>query len=75
MSTPTQLTSELEAAIRGAIEAQPDAHGRARVIYNVVRECYDTVKRIGLGADTPERIGVAKISDAANTHEYQMGPH
>lgn len=70
--TPTQLTSELAAAIRAAIEAQPNAYGRSRVIYNIVRECYDAVKRINDGDDTPERRGVGKISDAEDEHEYQM---
>jgi hypothetical protein len=37
-----------------------------------VRECYDAVKRINDGDDTPERWGVGKISDAPNEHEYQM---
>lgn len=70
--TPTRLSAELAQGIRAAILAHPDAYGRSRVIYNVVRECYDAVKSLDPYADTDERASAGRISDEASEHEARM---
>lgn len=75
MTNPTSdptLHPDLRRAIRAAIQSRPDAYMRSRVMYNIVRECYDAITALAPGADTDERSSAGQVSDAALLHEDRM---
>lgn len=59
-------------AVNDELLAQPDEKARANVIYDVTRQCYDTIKRLSQGLDTPERFSAGEVSDAALAHQSRM---
>jgi hypothetical protein len=62
---------ELLAAVDRELRLHPlDASARARVVLQIVRRCYDTVKfMVGADLDTDERFSLGKLVDAAYEHE------
>ncbi len=68
-----RLSAELKGAIDEAILKWPTPADRSRMIYSIVRECYDAVRGIhGSDADTDERASLGKVSDAADHHQGLM---
>ena len=62
LTLPNGFTAEL----RALIHAQPTPELRSSVIYNIVRECYDSVRAIhGADIETAERSSLGLVSDAA----------
>lgn len=62
---------ELLDAVDRELRLHPlDSSARARVVLQIVRRCYDTVKfMVGPDVDTDERFSLGKLVDAAYEHE------
>lgn len=65
--TSPEILSALDQELR---RHPADAAARARVVLQVVRRCYDTVKfMVGPDLDTDERSSLGRLVDAAYEHE------
>ena len=72
------MEPQLRQQILTALLTAPDEQARARVLYDIVRAAYDTVKSVHSGAglyDTAERQGIGQVSDAAQHHMTAMAAH